>query len=375
VRLVRISYPNTEAPRRVPDGEREQVTNQLPAVVPENIGPGLVPTGFAEALLERVASVDDPRMLYDAAAHFAGLAQKWNGHGKEKTEIKSAQMYCEVRLGEVLGPNPGAGGDQKSESAKSNPYADSFGLPPQRVNDFRRFCGHFDDLVEAIRNGKRSRRSLLLLVDEWEAETRSEERVESGLTAQPVVEELDIRRGDFREVLAGIEPGSCALVLTDPPYPAEYLPLWSDLSKWSSEWLQDGGSMIAYCGQSNMPEVIERLGEHMRYWWTIALIHGKTQMIPGKWVSAGWKPLLWYVKDGRANRAMLADTVKGGEARKTVPTGDDGSWAQAIDPLVPIISALTAPGDLIIDPFAGSGTTGLAATRFGRRFIGAEIVQ
>lgn len=374
--MVRISHPNTEAPRRVPDGERGPVTNQLPAVVPENIGPGLVPTGFAEALLERVVSVDDPRMLYDAAAHFAGLAQKWNGHGKEKTEIKSAQMYCEVRLGDVLGPNPGAQ-PGPGRGKENNPHTDRFdvGLPPQRVNEFRRYHGHFKDLVEAIRNGKRSRRSLLLLVDEWEADTRSEERVESGLTAEPAVEELDIRRGDFREVLSGIEPGSCALVLTDPPYPAEYLPLWSDLSKWSSEWLQNGGSMIAYCGQSNMPEVIELLGEHMRYWWTIALIHGKTQMIPGKWVSAGWKPLLWYVKDGRANRAMLADTVKGGEARKTVPTGDDGSWAQAIDPLVPIISALTAPGDLIIDPFAGSGTTGLAATRFGRRFIGAEIVQ
>jgi hypothetical protein len=310
-------------------------------------------------------------MLYDAAAHFAGLAQKWNGHGKEKTEIKSAQMYCEVRLGEVLGPNPGQG----TRTDINFPHTESW-LPPQRVNEFRRYYGHFEDLVEAIRNGKRSRRSLLLLVDEWEADTRSEERVESGLTAQPVVEELDIRRGDFREVLAGIEPGSCALVLTDPPYPAEYLPLWSDLSKWSSEWLQDGGSMIAYCGQSNMPEVIGRLGENMRYWWTIALIHGKTQMIPGKWVSAGWKPLLWYVKENRGdNKAMLADTVKGGEARKTLPTGDDGSWAQAIDPLVPIISALTAPGDLIIDPFACSGTTGLAATRFGRRFIGAEIVQ
>ena len=351
------------------------MSEKLPAVVPENIGPGLVPTGFAEALLERVASVDDPRMLYDAAAHFAGLAQKWNGHGKEKTEIKSAQMYCEVRLGQVLGPNPGLGNqDRDPNTGRVVPSAHAhLELPKERVKDFRRYHGHFGELVEAIRNGKRSRRSLLLLVDEWEAETRSEERVESGLAAQPAAEELDIRRGDFREVLSGIEPGSCALVLTDPPYPAEYLPLWTDLSKWSSEWLQDGGSMIAYCGQSNMPEVIERLGEHMRYWWTIALIHGKTQMIPGKWVSAGWKPLLWYVKENRANRAMLADTVKGGEARKTVPTGDDGSWAQAIDPLVPIISALTAPGDLIIDPFAGSGTTGLAATRFGRRFIGAEI--
>lgn len=35
--------------------------------------------------------------------------------------------------------------------------------------------------------------------------------------------------------------------------------------------------------------------------------------------------------------------------------------------------ALSAPGDLVFDPFAGSGTTGVAALLEGRRFIGAEI--
>lgn len=30
------------------------------------------------------------------------------------------------------------------------------------------------------------------------------------------------------------------------------------------------------------------------------------------------------------------------------------------------------PGDLILDPFAGSATTGVAALRLGRRFTGAE---
>lgn len=37
------------------------------------------------------------------------------------------------------------------------------------------------------------------------------------------------------------------------------------------------------------------------------------------------------------------------------------------------VGLLTAPGDIVLDPFAGSGTTGVACARLGRRFIGIEI--
>lgn len=38
-----------------------------------------------------------------------------------------------------------------------------------------------------------------------------------------------------------------------------------------------------------------------------------------------------------------------------------------------IVSAATNPNALVVDPFAGSATTGVAALRLGRRFIGSEL--
>jgi site-specific DNA-methyltransferase (adenine-specific) len=40
--------------------------------------------------------------------------------------------------------------------------------------------------------------------------------------------------------------------------------------------------------------------------------------------------------------------------------------------LARLISALTAPGDLVLDPYAGSGTTLAVAARMGRRFVGVD---
>ncbi len=40
-----------------------------------------------------------------------------------------------------------------------------------------------------------------------------------------------------------------------------------------------------------------------------------------------------------------------------------------------IIQASTQPGDIILDPFCGSGTTGVVANRLGRMFIGIDTVE
>ena len=61
-----------------------------------------------------------------------------------------------------------------------------------------------------------------------------------------------------------------------------------------------------------------------------------------------------------------AERLKGEDGRKTHPT----QKPEAL--LAKLMLAVTHPGDLVLDPFFGSGTTGAVAKRFGRHYLGIE---
>lgn len=46
---------------------------------------------------------------------------------------------------------------------------------------------------------------------------------------------------------------------------------------------------------------------------------------------------------------------------------------KAVSILTPLIEAFSFKGELVLDPFSGSGSTSVAAARSGRRYIGIEL--
>src|ERR687897_2232924 len=63
------------------------------------------------------------------------------------------------------------------------------------------------------------------------------------------------------------------------------------------------------------------------------------------------------------------ERLKGGDGKKVHPT----QKPEAL--LARILLASTKPGDIVLDPFFGSGTTGAVAKRLGRHFVGIEREQ
>jgi 16S rRNA G966 N2-methylase RsmD len=175
--------------------------------------------------------------------------------------------------------------------------------------------------------------------------------------------------GDMNLIGNELENNSIDFILTDPPYKEEYINCWDNLSKLASRVLKPSGFLIAYSGQLHIPEVIQKLSSTgLQYYWTMCLIHnGGSNLINSRSVLCGWKPLFIFQKEP-FHKIEFVDVIQGTGREK-----DFHEWAQAIGELDYIIDKFTIPGDLILDPFAGSGTTLIAAKKNNRRSIGIEI--
>lgn len=178
---------------------------------------------------------------------------------------------------------------------------------------------------------------------------------------------LDIRLGDFRE--ADIKNNSIDFIVSDLPYPVEYIDLFGDLAEKAAKWLKPGGFIAFYSGEINLQEVFAQI-KGLEYYWTFCLYHeGQTQLVHPRNVICRWKPILIFQKPPFRK---LEDTRQDYLISKQ-PEKSGHDWQQSESGVEGLIEAFSQEGDTVLDPTCGTGTFVRVAHRMNRNAIGYEI--
>ncbi len=157
-------------------------------------------------------------------------------------------------------------------------------------------------------------------------------------------------------------------IITDPPYPKEYLPLYEVLAIRAKEWLQPDGLVIVMCGQSYVDDIYSMMSKHLSYYWTACyLTPGQPTPLRQRQVNTSWKPILIYSLSTDYNGKIFGDVFTSEK-----PDKDNHHWGQSVSGMLSILNQICLPGQSIFDPFLGAGTTGVAALQFGCTFHGID---
>ncbi len=228
-----------------------------------------------------------------------------------------------------------------------------------------------------------------------------------------------ILTGDCVRVMRELPPGSVDCVFADPPYNLQlhgelHRPNNTRVDGVDDEWdrfidfetydhftrawltearrlLKDDGTLWVIGTYHNIYRVGAAL-QDLGFWLLNDIVWRKTNPMPnfrGRRFTNAHETLLWAARSQDARYRFNYEAMKqlneglqmrsdwllpvcGGPERLKV----DGRKAHPTQKpealLYRVLTASTGPGDLVLDPFFGSGTTGAVARRLGRRYIGIE---
>lgn len=161
---------------------------------------------------------------------------------------------------------------------------------------------------------------------------------------------------------------SIDMVFTDPPYHDEFVDLYAELARVAAVSLKPGGYLMTYAGKMFLPEIMECMRGSLEYVSMCAVFQpfSKSKIVKHA-IFENWRPILIYKKVGKTETREWAQDVVRGTRNK-----DFHDWQQDAESPLQYIAAYTKPGDVVLDPFVGGGTTVWACKQLGRYYLGFD---
>jgi DNA modification methylase len=206
----------------------------------------------------------------------------------------------------------------------------------------------------------------------------------AGVMRKEVIGLATLYLGDCREILPRLERP--AAVITDPPYGIAL----SDNSKggrhgrprpsWENHIAGDedqslGVFIVEWCEANELPTVC--FSSPRKPWpgrWSSFLVWDKGPAVGGGGdVARCWKQsweLIQVARNGPLRMGRDSSVIK---CWVTPQLSLDHPATKPVELMRYLIEQVSDAGDIVFDPFMGSGTTGVACIQSGRAFIGIEI--
>lgn len=226
--------------------------------------------------------------------------------------------------------------------------------------------------------------------------------------------------GDCIAFMEAMPEGSVDMIFADPPYNLQlegelYRPnntrvdgvddgwdkfdSFAAYDRFTRDWLRAARRVLKVAGSLwviGSYHNIFRVGtalQDLEYWILNDVIWRKSNPMPnfrGRRFTNAHETLIWAAKDRDARYTFNYEAMKalnedlqmrsdwlipicsGSERLKSEQGGKAHPTQKPEALLHRCILAATRPGDLVLDPFFGSGTTGIVAKKLGRRWLGIE---